>query len=71
MDFKETMDKAINTCDAISPELQKMGSKAYQELDKAILYFAEAAEAARQAGESDFQKRMSSIASKLKSAKGV
>lgn len=65
------IDKAIKTCDAISPDLQKLGSKAYQELDKAILYFAEAAEAARQAGESEFQKRMSSIVSKLKSAKGV
>ena len=65
------IDKAIKTCDTISPDLQKLGSKAYQELDKAILYFAEAAEAARQAGESDFQKRMSSIVSRLKSAKGV
>lgn len=55
----KNLDKAIATCDAISPDLQKLGSKAYQELDKAIFYFAEAAEAARQAGESDFQKRMS------------
>lgn len=69
MDFKKTMDKAIGTCDAISPDLQRLGSKAYQKLDEAILYFAEAAEAARQAGESDFQKRMSSIVFKLKSAK--
>lgn len=65
------IDKAIKTCDAISPDIQKLGSKAYQELDKAILYFDEAAEAARQAGESEFQKRMSSIVSKLKSVKGV
>lgn len=67
----KNLDKAIATCDAISPYLQKMSSKAYQELDKAILRFAEASEAARQVGEYEFQKRMNSIISKLNSAKGV
>ena len=65
------IDKAIKTCDAIPPYLQKLGSKAYQELDKAILYFADASEAARQVGEYEFQKRMNSIISKLNSAKGM